>query len=534
MSKKGKPAARGDGNSAKHHRAGDALRDSKSEKSCKARSGAANPWLEPDATDDAPANDDWVGIAREEMFSNWFYAELDKFDRGEKAQVRRKGKVIFGGREHSNVMLLIPQSVSPANKSNGSAAPNQDAVLMTFFPNQYAKSMKVEKLSFQELTNRIFSVIRRKKDDLPYVKLATFSGAVNPDNPKAGCLRFDKGVVEISGIEGDKDSAPLSFDQAVEKLEAAKLRALLYTSASPGHFRVLCPTSRALPPDQRTDLMKRLNGVLGGALSGESFTLSQSYYFGCVKGKPAPLTRIIEGDCIDLRPDLDAGALGKKEKPTTREEKADYYKEYGEEASRQPIDVEQKLADMESGHESNNIHNTQLSVIAALLNRGVDRDEAIAIVLRRTMEVTLIPSNKTRATQTKILRGMADSWLRKHPELKEATKPTPQHQDAHPPVDLWAQVNAPPLPMGLLPEVIEKFAVVQGELMGADPAGLAMAALTVCAAAIPDSIELQVKQHDLGWRESTRLWTGLVGEVSAIKSPILKEATRTIVRIDMV
>jgi hypothetical protein len=70
------------------------------------------------------------------------------------------------------------------------------------------------------------------------------------------------------------------------------------------------------------------------------------------------------------------------------------------------------------------------------------------------------------------------------------------------PVDLWAQFEPPPLPRGLLPKVIEELALEQGRLMGVDPAGLALAALTVCAAAIPDQIKLQPKRYDDNWQES--------------------------------
>jgi hypothetical protein len=72
------------------------------------------------------------------------------------------------------------------------------------------------------------------------------------------------------------------------------------------------------------------------------------------------------------------------------------------------------------------------------------------------------------------------------------------------PVDLWAKFEPPPLPRGLLPTIIEDFAFEQGELMGADPAGLAMAALAVCAAVTPDRIRLQPKRHDKNWVEGRR------------------------------
>src|SRR5262249_1876984 len=74
------------------------------------------------------------------------------------------------------------------------------------------------------------------------------------------------------------------------------------------------------------------------------------------------------------------------------------------------------------------------------------------------------------------------------------------------PVDLWGQFNPPPLPRGLLPPVIEQFAFEESALMGADPAGLALGALAVCAAALPDHTRIQVKRHDPHWLESARLW----------------------------
>lgn len=100
------------------------------------------------------------------------------------------------------------------------------------------------------------------------------------------------------------------------------------------------------------------------------------------------------------------------------------------------------------------------------------------------------------------------------------------------PVDLWGSFPAPELPASLLPVEIEQFARVQGELMGADPARLAVAALVTCAAAITDYIRLQVKRHDPTWTESARIWAALVGSPSTKKSPILSAATAPLCRID--
>lgn len=110
--------------------------------------------------------------------------------------------------------------------------------------------------------------------------------------------------------------------------------------------------------------------------------------------------------------------------------------------------------------------------------------------------------------------------------------PPPPVADWDEPVDLWANHGAPELPQGLLPSAIETFARSHGDVMGVDPAGLAMACLAVCSAAITDEIQLQVKQHDPSWRESSRLWVGLVGAPSMKKSPILSAASRPLKRLD--
>ncbi len=109
----------------------------------------------------------------------------------------------------------------------------------------------------------------------------------------------------------------------------------------------------------------------------------------------------------------------------------------------------------------------------------------------------------------------------------------PHANDNRPaPIDLWERVSRPPLPAHLLPDVIAEFAEIQADLMGADPAGLAMAALATCAAAIPDSIEIRPKEHDPSWLESARLWVALVGLPSTMKSPTIAAATRPLKGLD--
>ena len=109
--------------------------------------------------------------------------------------------------------------------------------------------------------------------------------------------------------------------------------------------------------------------------------------------------------------------------------------------------------------------------------------------------------------------------------------PSPRAEDQRP-VDLWGQFEPPPLPRGILPPVLESYVWPVAEQMGADPAGLGMTALIACAAAIPDTLCLQVKEHDPRWTESARIWVALVGLPSTKKSPILSNALRPINAID--
>ncbi|QPC93530.1 DUF3987 domain-containing protein [Mesorhizobium sp. INR15] len=101
------------------------------------------------------------------------------------------------------------------------------------------------------------------------------------------------------------------------------------------------------------------------------------------------------------------------------------------------------------------------------------------------------------------------------------------------PVDPWAEATSPSLPLGVLPPIIDAFARSRADQMGADAGGLAMAAMTVCAAAIPDSITLKVKRHET-WQESARIWTVAVGEPSTRKSPIISAASAPLRKIEAI
>jgi Protein of unknown function (DUF3987)/Bifunctional DNA primase/polymerase, N-terminal len=100
------------------------------------------------------------------------------------------------------------------------------------------------------------------------------------------------------------------------------------------------------------------------------------------------------------------------------------------------------------------------------------------------------------------------------------------------PVDLWGKFEPPPLPRALLPRVIEDFAFERSAVMGCDISSLAVGALVVCAAAIPQTIKLQPKKNDTEWQETARLWVMEVGDPSTMKTPGILATTKPLKRID--
>ena len=90
---------------------------------------------------------------------------------------------------------------------------------------------------------------------------------------------------------------------------------MLYTSPSyvpeeKERWRILLPLSKNYPPEKRADFVAWVNGLFGGAIASESFTLSQAFYYGHIGGWPYRI-EITDGDFLDLRDDLKAGAIGR-------------------------------------------------------------------------------------------------------------------------------------------------------------------------------------------------------------------------------
>jgi len=180
----------------------------------------------------------------------------------------------------------------------------------TIFPDTKARTKRGKRADLIALAKRVERTTAAEKSALPLVSLGRY-GDLKSEH---GSLRHRKNLREVHGLEADYDAGEMPPAEAARRLAEARIAALIYTSPSHGlegkghRWRVVCPFSGPLSPEERERHVARLNGVLGGILSRESFTLSQSYFIGGTGGRE-PETFLVDGEHIDGRADLDAGAV---------------------------------------------------------------------------------------------------------------------------------------------------------------------------------------------------------------------------------
>lgn len=184
---------------------------------------------------------------------------------------------------------------------------------LTRFPNVSGKRMTVLKCTLPEFEALIARTTAAEKTGLPML-----SGLTWGDTPsEKGSLRHKANARAVHAVFTDYDAGEISPEEAVKRLEALGLVAVVYTSPShlmPGkgsRWRIVLPLSAALPPEAYASLVARVNGVFGGALADESFRPTQSFYFGSVKGGSPVKTFLVRGSrYVDDAADLDARAIG--------------------------------------------------------------------------------------------------------------------------------------------------------------------------------------------------------------------------------
>ena len=207
-----------------------------------------------------------------------------------------------------------PDAEADANHPAGASARDIDrhTFATTFFPDKRAMAKFSENPTLPQLAEAIRRTTAASKFELPWLKLASFGDKRSKNN----CLRTNDNLIEISGVEGDHDSGELPFDAAVAIMRKARIRCLFYTSASyvpvvKERWRILVPLSKNHRPSFRREMVAELNGLLGGALAGESFTLSLSYLFGSVNNNRDHRVEVIDGNFLDQCLGLLEGAIFK-------------------------------------------------------------------------------------------------------------------------------------------------------------------------------------------------------------------------------
>ncbi len=101
---------------------------------------------------------------------------------------------------------------------------------------------------------------------------------------------------------------------------------------------------------------------------------------------------------------------------------------------------------------------------------------------------------------------------------EQKTEPWPE------PLDIFGDMRPPAVDLNIFPQVLASYAKDVAERVGMDAGAVAVASLGAVAGCIDDRLKVQVKRYDTEWRESARLWVGLVGEPSAKKSPAIQAA----------
>lgn len=462
----------------------------------------------------------------------------------------------------------------------GLPSPLDRPLAVTFFYTAGAWEKDEYIVTLRDLAPHIKKANKSKKQLLPWLKLAQFGEVRKPNDknpPDKWSFRHNENVLAITGIEADYDDGVTSIFDALAILRASNLAGVVYSS--PSHtedaprWRVLCPLSEDYPPSDRTRFLERLNGIFAGSLSGESFTLSQSYYFGSVMGNPSHCVETVEGDYLDLRSDLDAGAIGKPKteyrsidapQHDRRADKSRYVEAVIKNAlsklSRAPdgqkhyvLREQSKLIGGFLHVGSFTIDGMAATMVDALPNSVVDRKAALStaksgLELGATLPLD-IPDLPPRPTHTEEPNGHTTIT----PEEWEAIERDKADQDREPLDWQWGKVGATgpaaqwPIPLDIFSNVLETAPQVNSDhiparlwpfvndtsiRMGVDPTSVALTAIVTCASVIHDDWQVQPKRYDKTWLESARLWGCIVGDPSTLKSPIIMACTRIIDRLE--
>ena len=272
----------------------------------------------------------------------------------------------------------------------------------------------------------------RSKGALRLISLAEYGDKLTAK----GCIRHAANVKWIYGIEIDYDLEVMPMSAAAELLQAAKLEAVFYTS--PSHkvdkprWRILLPVGAPTKPEARRDLVGRVNRLLGGVVSHESFTLSQSFYVGQVEGVMYECL-VTHGRTVDQ---LDVPPLYPVGDHTTGEA---------------PVDETTDAELREAFLKGTNRYQAMLKLSSRWAIRGIAQDDIAASLTALMDEAGVSVKNKDGINLRARVAGIAESAWKKYGESRakpqpqpEATATSAEFEQGPPCLQTLAEVGFPP------------------------------------------------------------------------------------------
>jgi hypothetical protein len=204
----------------------------------------------------------------------------------------------------------VPQLQLKQRRAMSAMAQMQELPLITYtlFPNVWPKT-KTERIDtpWEVLVQNIQNAPTYiDKAHCPLISIGEYGDLLS--NGEHPILRHAANIKRIFGIEIDYDGEQMPIEEAAALLQGANVCSVLYTS--PSHtpqrprWRVLMPLSDPTMPEKREEYVARANRILGGVATRESFTLSQSFYIGRVRGAEYVVIET-SGRLIDLAYDID-------------------------------------------------------------------------------------------------------------------------------------------------------------------------------------------------------------------------------------
>jgi hypothetical protein len=174
---------------------------------------------------------------------------------------------------------------------------------------------------------------------------------------------------------------------------------------------------------------------------------------------------------------------------------------------------------------------TQTYTLACkIMDFGISEPETFQLMLTHWNETKAVPpwapeelqhivGNAVRYRQEPVGRSTAAADFT---AVDIANGPSPADKDWRDPADLWAEESEPPsLPPGMLPHIVEEFAVDRGLRLGVEPGAVAVSFLTSLGSLVSAGNELQMRQLDPQWTVKPVMWAMLIGDPGTNKSGTL-------------